>query len=104
MNLSIKNKNVVFSSSRTSVFKEMAILDIDVVKIVMFSFYLYLFQNLFKAKYFHVFDLEDIEDIDICKELHLVNIEKNIQGATDTCLVENVHVCWYGTSADNNVE
>lgn len=54
MNLSIKNKNVVFSSSRTSVFKEMAILDIDVVKIVMFSFYLYLFQNLFKAKYFHV--------------------------------------------------
>lgn len=67
MNLSIKNKNVVFSSSRTSVFKEMAILDIDVVKIVMFSFYLYLFQNLFKAKYFHVFDLEDIEDIDIAK-------------------------------------
>lgn len=67
MNLSIKNKNVVFSSSRTSVFKEMAILDIDVVKIVMFSLYLYLFQNLFKAKYFHVFDLEDIEDIDIAK-------------------------------------
>lgn len=66
MNLSIKNKNVVFSSSGTSVFKEMAILDIDVVKI-MFSLYLYLFQNLFKAKYFHVFDLEDIEDIDIAK-------------------------------------
>lgn len=97
MNLSIKNKNVVFSSSRTSVFKEMAILDIDVVKIVMFSFYLYLFQNLFRAKYFHVFDLEDIEDI-------AIYIKKNIQGATDTCLVENVHVCWYGTSADNNVE
>lgn len=67
MNLSIKNKYVVFSSSRTSVFKEMAILDIDIVKIVMFSLYLYLFQNLFKAKYFHVFDLEDIEDIDIAK-------------------------------------
>lgn len=66
MNLSIKNKNVVFSSSGTSVFKEMAILDIDVVKI-MFSLYLYLFQNLFKSKYFHVFDLEDIEDIDIAK-------------------------------------
>lgn len=66
MNLFIKNKNVVFSSSRTSVFKEMAILDIEVVKI-MFSLYLYLFQNLFKAKYFHVFDLEDIEDIDIAK-------------------------------------
>lgn len=76
MNLSIKNKNGVLSSSRTSVFKEMAILDIDVVKIVMFSLYLYLFQNLFKAKYFHVFDLEDIEDIDICKELYLVNIKK----------------------------
>lgn len=102
MNLSIKNKNVVFSSSRTSVFKEMAILDIDVVKIDMFSFYLYLFQNLIKAKYFHVFDLEDIEDIDICKELYLVNIKKNIQGATDTCLVENV--CWYGTAVDNIVE
>lgn len=39
MNLSIKNKNV-YSSNSTSVFKEMAILDIDVVKIVMFLFYL----------------------------------------------------------------
>lgn len=45
----------------------MAILDIDVVKIVMSLFYLQLFQNLFKAKYFHFFDLEDIEDIDIAK-------------------------------------